>query len=127
MVELLEGGEEWLVLVEFGGGSDFGGGGDAERDDLVEGIEGRGGAADEEVEFAGFLEGEDGEVAGAEEGGFVVDEDELGVDHGVGEVNGDGGLGEDFMKGAVVEVVADVGLSGREEGRQRGNTWCGYG
>ena len=72
--------------------------------------------ADDEVEFLGFLHGEDGEVGGAGEDGLLVEHHELGVDHGVGEVDGDCCLAEDLVDGAVVEVVADVGFPGEEEG-----------
>lgn len=72
--------------------------------------------ADDEVEFLGLLHGEDGEVGGAGEDGVLVEHHQLGVDHGIGEVDGDCCLAEDLVDGAVVEVVADVGLAGEEEG-----------
>ena len=71
---------------------------------------------DDDVELFGFLHGEDGEVGGTGEDGVVVDHHELGMDHGLGEVHGDVGGGVDFLDGAVVEVVADVGFLGEEEG-----------
>ena len=98
LVKLLERGEERLVLAEFGRGGDLGGGGEALGDDIAEGIVGGGGVPDDEAEFTGFLEGKDREVAGAEQGGLLVDQQELGVDHGIGEVDGDTGAGGNLMQ-----------------------------
>lgn len=116
LVKLLERGDEGVVGFQVVGRGYFLGGFQAGLDEGVQCSEEIGVILDIEIEFAGFLEGKDREIAGTRDDAGVIEADELGVDHARGEIDLDGGLRGDAVDGAVVDVVPDVGFPGEEDG-----------
>ena len=69
----------------------------------------------EKVELGRFLERKNVHIARSREHQFLIKEEQLGVDHGVCQVYLDGCSHVEVVNSPVVHIIADVGLSGKQD------------